>query len=165
MKISASSNIYEVTTENVLDAYAPFVEFGADGASGAERKISRLLAIALSTAPLGAAAREAVEKSLQALGYGADCCAFATTAAEGAELGGPELLSLTEGLDPLLLIICDARCAETLAKAYHARIEPGLAGRLLGRPYVAFADFESLMETPEDKQKAWALLKRLPKLP
>lgn len=164
MKISASSNIYEVTTENVLDAYAPFVEFGANGAGGAERKIGRLLAMTLSTTPLGATARGAVEKSLQALGYGANCCAFATMAAEGAELGGPELLSLTEGLDPLLLIICDARCAEALANAYHAQVEPGNAGRLLGRPYVAFADFESLMETPEDKQTAWALLKRRAKL-
>lgn len=164
MKISASSNIYEVTTENVLDAYEPFVEFGTQGPHGAERKIGRLLAMTLSSERLSAAAREAVEKSLQALGYGAGCCAFATIAAEGAELGGPELLSLTEGLDPLLLIICDTRCAEALAKAYHAKVEPGSAGRLLGRPHVAFADFESLMETPEGKQKAWALLKRLPKL-
>lgn len=164
MKISANSNIYEVTTENVLDAYAPFVEFGASSAGGSERKIGRLLAVTLSNERLSATAREAVEKSLQALGYGAGCCAFATMAAEGAELGGSELLSLTEGLDPLLLIICDARCAEALTKAYHAQVEPGSAGRLLGRPYVAFADFESFMETPEGKQKAWALLKRLPKL-
>lgn len=160
MKISANSNIYEVTTENVLEAYGLFLDFG----NGAKKRIGRLLALALSNEELNQTARNAIEKSLQALGYGTDCCAFAAVTAGGAKLGERELLTLTEGIDPLCLVICDARCTEALAKAYRTQVEPDAAGRLLGRPYVAFADFEGLMETPGGKQKAWALLKRLPKL-
>lgn len=160
MKISANSNIYEVTTENVLEAYGVFLNFS----DSTERRIGRLLALALSSEELNQVGRNAIEKSLQALGYGTGCCAFATMTTDGTKLGEQELLALTEGIDPLLLIICDARCAEALTKAYRAQVEPGSAGRLLGRPYVAFSNFESLMETPEGKQRAWALLKRLPKL-
>lgn len=161
MKISANSNIYEATIENVIDAYGVFLDFGDE----AEKPIGRLLALALSNEELSPVARNAIEKSLQALGYGAGCCAFATATADGAKLGEKELLTLTEGVDPLRLVVCDARCTEALAKAYRTQIEPDAAGRLLGRPYVAFANFENLMETSEGKQKAWALLKRLPKLP
>ncbi len=34
----------------------------------------------------------------------------------------------------------------------------------MGRSVVAFRDLAALMNTPEDKQRAWALLKKLPKI-
>ena len=153
MNISASSNIYEATAQGIFAAYEPCVERPARGED--------CLALALSSTPLGAEARSAVEKSLEKLGYGAGRCAFAAMqTGEGGELGPADLLNIIEGVDPLCLIVADKASLQALEQAYRTRIAEG-AGRLLGRPYAAFANLEAMLETPAGKQRAWATLKQL----
>ena len=74
------------------------------------------------------------------------------------------LFTLIEGLDPKCIIALDAAAARTLAEAFHVKHILNAHGRFSGRDVVAFPDFASLMNSPEEKQRAWHLLKKLPKL-
>lgn len=150
MKNSANSNMFEVAAEGVLAVYGAVLE-----ATGAET------VLAVSSAPLADAARKALVASMEALGYGRDGLGLVTT--EGA-LGSADLLTIVEGLDPLCLVATDADAATLLAQAYRRDVAPDDACRLMGRTVVAFRDLASLMDSPDDKQRAWALLKKLPKL-
>ncbi len=78
-------------------------------------------------------------------------------------LNAQALFLLLEGLDPLCLIATDEQAAQTLAQAYRCEVPPEQACRVFGRPCVAFQSFSSMLNNPQDKQIAWALLKRLPK--
>ena len=51
--------------------------------------------------------------------------------------------------------------AETLSAAYRTPVTLDADNRLMGRTAVIFQDFEGMMNTPADKQRAWALLKKL----
>ena len=156
MKISARSNIYEATAEGILEVFAPFITPPArDGGC---------LAVVVSNSASNETAKNAIEKSLDSLGYGTGRCAFVTRNADGLVLGGNELLTIVEGLDPLCLIITDGECAAAVEQGYRSGLERDKANRLLGRPCVTFRNFESLLESAEGKQKAWALLKQLPRL-
>ena len=66
-----------------------------------------------------------------------------------------------EGLDPVALVACDAFAAEALSAAYRTPVTLDADNRLLGRTTIIFQDFEGMMNTPADKQRAWALLKKL----
>ncbi len=79
-------------------------------------------------------------------------------------LSDADVFSVVEGLDPLALVITDAGAADACSRAYRTPIATPDKSRLLGRDVVAFADFAAMLETPEEKQRAWGLLKRLPKL-
>ena len=74
------------------------------------------------------------------------------------------LFTLIEGLDPKCIIALNAAAARTLAEAFHVKHILNAHGRFNGRDVVAFSDFASLMNSPEEKQRAWHLLKKLPKL-
>ena len=74
------------------------------------------------------------------------------------------LFTLIEGRDPKCIIALDAAAARTLAEAFHVKHILNAHGRFSGRDVVAFSDFASLMNSPEEKQRAWHLLKKLPKL-
>ncbi|WP_172135775.1 hypothetical protein, partial [Adlercreutzia sp. ZJ473] len=82
----------------------------------------------------------------------------------GATLGARDLLSVVEGLDPLAIVAADAEAAALLGRAYRCELALDAATRVMGRTVVAFRRFEDLLETPDEKQKAWALLKKMPKL-
>ena len=43
-------------------------------------------------------------------------------------------------------------------------LAPNMFTRILGRNAVTFSSFESMLSTPNDKQRAWALLKKLPRM-
>lgn len=86
--------------------------------------------------------------------------------------GGPEgrggeispadrLRTLVEGLDPVALVAADSVAAAQLAEAYRQPVFCDAPSRVACRTVVSFANFPALMETPETKQKAWALLKEL----
>ena len=77
------------------------------------------------------------------------------------KLGAEDVRTIVEGLDPVALVACDAFAAETLSAAYRTPVTLDADNRLMGRTAVIFQDFEGMMNTPADKQRAWALLKKL----
>lgn len=151
---SAKSNMYEVNALSTLAVYGDFVQGGVNQA-----------VLALSTRSLSDAARFALESSAKALGYGPQACAFAVTSLpDELTLGAKDLMSVTEGLDPLAVVVADEAAAGLFGRAYRAEVPLDAFCHVLGRPLVAFRDLEAMLGTAEDKQRAWALLKKLPKL-
>lgn len=144
-----SGNKYEVALDETWELFA-------DNMSGERAG----LVCVVSSEPLSDAASTALASSVRALGYGEHAITYVLA-------GGLEqhaLFVLIEGLDPLCIVAADGKSAALLGQAYRCSVPAGKATRLLGRTAVAFLDFESLLETPKDKQIAWALLKKLPKI-
>lgn len=166
------SNIYSYAADLAADAFAPYVDVPS-GEPG------QVLACIVSGEALSAPAATALTSAVSALGYGTRTCAFvALCAVDGLPpLDAHALFTLIEGLDPLLIIGADAESVRLLSQAYRAEL-PALpisegtaspksaarpAARLLGRDAVGFSSFESMLEDPDAKQRAWAHLKKLPR--
>lgn len=150
MTFSAKSNIYEANAKSTIAAYGDFI----DG-TGAE------VVLALSEGVLSETAASAIESSMAALGFGERACAFVALDAGDMALGASDLMSVVEGLDPLALVVCDARAAELLGHAYRTAVALDAKSRVMGREVVAFRDFEAMLSDGAQKQRAWALLKTL----
>ncbi|MDO4183557.1 MAG: hypothetical protein Q4E12_08155 [Coriobacteriia bacterium] len=157
MKISANRNPYERALGFAWDTFAAHLA-GAEGS----------LLCVVSWQPLGAAAASALEKSAPALGYGPKGCTYLVVQADGAlapteatRLGEQDLRMALEALDPAALVVTDAQAAALVSRAYGCEVPTNAASRVLGRPCAAFIRMENLLETPEDKQKMWALLKHV----
>ncbi|MEE0845916.1 MAG: hypothetical protein U0L71_06940 [Eggerthellaceae bacterium] len=143
--------MYEVAAQESRDLFGAFL-------SGSELP----LVCVASGAPLEGTARTALENSARQLGYG-DACTFVVLECPEGSLDAPALFTLIEGLDPLCLIAADADAARLLSEAYRCPVPQGGATRLFGRPTVAFRSFPAMLRSPDDKQRAWALLKKLPR--
>ena len=143
-----TGNKYEVTLDETQELFGQFLSGARCGA---------LLVTAFKE--LSDTACNAFESSARALGYETDACTFADVSA----LDENALFMLVEGLDPKCLVAADESAASLLSRAYRCEIPTGEASRALGRTCVAFADFEAMLKTPDEKQIAWALLKKLPK--
>ena len=89
--------------------------------------------------------RAALNSAMASLGYGSGACTFA--AVEG--LDDQALFLRVEGLDPICLIATDSTAAAALGRAYRCEVE--------------FRDFDAMLDDGQDKQIAWALLKKLPR--
>ncbi|WP_294415963.1 hypothetical protein [uncultured Senegalimassilia sp.] len=148
VKKTMSGNKYEVALDETWELFGQYM-------SGAHAG----LCCAISSEPLSEAAETALDSSLAALGYGREACTYIVS----ADLDPQALFVPIEGLDPICIVAADGKSAALLGQAYHLAVPPGKATRLLGRTAVSFLDFESLLKTPQDKQIAWALLKKLPK--
>lgn len=85
-------------------------------------------------------------------------------ASADAALDAQALFLLVEGIDPRCIVAADRYGADALARAYHCPVTCGEANRVLGRTVVAFREFSALLADANAKQRAWALLKKLPKL-
>lgn len=118
----------------------------------------------LSGAPLPDRARSALASSARTLGYPDDAVAFITLVGPDGKLDASSVLLAMEGLDPACAIAADADAARTLAQAYRYAVPEGECSRVMGRSVVAFASFDALLDDDRSKQRAWALLKKLPKL-
>ncbi len=152
MKEITKSNIYEASSTEVWELYSDYV-------SGSRTT----LACAIGGHGASDAARHALESSMAALGYG-DAVAFATLSADDIALSDSDLFNLVEGIDPLVIVAADALAAARLSRAYRQDVPTDDACRIFCRSAVAFKDLESMLATPEGKQRAWALLKKLPRL-
>lgn len=143
--------MYEVAAQEVHDLFAAHL----DGAA-------LPLVCVVSGSALGDQARSALASSARSLGYG-DACAFVTLDGPDGRLDASSLFLLMEGLDPLCVIAADGNAAHLLADAWRSLVPEGGLSRPMGRPTVAFRSFEGMLDTPQDKQRAWALLKKLPR--
>ena len=152
VKESTESNIYETSGRLVWDLYADYV-------SGSRTT----LVCACSSQRPSEAAKHALESSIAALGYG-NAVAFVTLTADDITLEDSDLFTLVEGIDPLVLVTADAAAAARLARAYRQNVPVDSACRIFCRNAIAFRDLEHMLETPEGKQRAWALFKKLPRL-
>lgn len=158
----AQSNMYSTSAADVWEIFCDHVE-GNPAA----------VVLALSWNPLGDASRNALAKSFESLGYGKEVCAFATilprSDAEEARdlqalaLDPQALFMLVEGLDPVCLVCADGETAKVLGAAYRTSFKTDAATRVFGRPAAVFRSLDALMESPEGKRSAWAVLKTFPK--
>lgn len=153
----AVNETYAAIGRGIVELFADYVDGGADRP-----------AIALSARPLGNAARNALEKSIESFGYATPACTFATLKPRAANVEGGEieldaqaLFTLVEGLDPLFVIAADGDAAKSLGRAYRIQLEPDTAARVFGRPAAIFNDLAACLETDEGKQRAWKVLKTL----
>ena len=157
VKNMAESNMYSASAEEIWELFGDFVEGNPDGG-----------ALALSTFPLAADARNALERSLEAFGYGRDALAFVTLlpragASAGAALDAHAEFLLIEGIDPICLIACDERAIASLEAAYRTPCTRDAGMRVLGRPCVLLRDLSAMLASDQEKQRLWAILKTLPK--
>ena len=142
--------MYEFAAQQTWSAYQQHLSGNAAGVVGV-----------LSARPLGAPARHAFDSSANALGFGRDACFFCSLRADDGALQPTQVLELIEGLDPMAVALADAEAIHALSDAYRTGITPMTRTRVFGRNVVAFRDFESMLDDPADKQRAWAVLKLL----
>lgn len=100
---------------------------------------------------------------MAALGYGG-ALAFVTLDVDDIPLGDVDLFTHC-GRNRSA---CDrgdgCHGSRRLARAYRQNVPVDEACRIFCRNGVAFRDLEGMLETPEGKQRAWALFKKLPRL-
>lgn len=155
MKNSVNSNMYEVTLNSVWSLFEEYL-------SGEQQA----LIVIVSSVPLGEQAHKALQSSFDRLGYGQAACTFVVQkpTIESAELSDKEFFILLEGLDPKILVITDDSSAHLCGKSYGLNLVLDTRMRLFGRDVCVFSSFENMIADNASKQKAWALIKSLPKL-
>ena len=152
--------MYSASADEIWELFGDYVEGNPDAA-----------AAALSARPLSSAARNALEKSLAAFGYGEGALAYATLNPRGSEAGEADgtldphaQFLLIEGLDPICLIACDEQAISSLEATYRVACKRNASSRVFGRPCVLLSDIDRMLESDQGKQRLWALMKTLPKL-
>ena len=144
---SANCNMYEVNARSALAVYGDFV-----------RTQGGTLVASICSHEIDDATRAAVEKSMAALGYGENACAHIAVKVDGSELGAADVHNVIEAIDPL------AEAVQVASHAYRRPVELDASTRVLGRTVIAFRDLERMMGSAKEKQRAWALLKKIPHL-
>lgn len=146
-----NSNIFAFDAARALEAHAAF----AEGTTNSTFAV-------VSTQALEKDARTALASSAERLGYGKHGILWVrTTDDESHALDAHELKTLLMACDPLVFVVTDAEAAHMLEQAFEEPCPPNAASRFMGRCLVAFSSFSAMLQTDEQKQRAWALLKRL----
>ena len=114
------------------------------------------LILVISTQSLSSDAKFACTASFQKLGWGDSPCIWCTWNKNNPA----DLFSLVEGIDPVLLILCDKAAKEEIAISYRCTIDPLKQSRVFGRNCIAFDSMENLLLKPTDKLKIWHLFKQ-----
>lgn len=165
---SVNSNIYAFDAARVLEKYSGFAEGDAN----------RVIVV-VSERALNSTAVDAIRKSVDKIGFGADACAWLSLVGEDAEIGAErgeqvgqnsdgadrltpgDVYDFVEGMDPICMVVADAPSAKVVAQAYGEDVGCDAVNRVNGRTVVAFRNFESMLDDEDSKQRAWRLLKRL----
>lgn len=162
MKKLPQSNIYGAGAVGIAELFGDYLE---DGSSP-----ENCVVLVLGAKQPSDNARNAVVKSLSALGYGPNAATFATVAPQDPAIEGGDVVldeqatfMLVEGLDPLFMIIVDEPTSLLVGRAYRCPLEADAACRVFGRPAVSFRDLEGMLASDAGKQRAWRLFKSLPK--
>lgn len=135
------------------DALAPFLDI----IHGSENSLFCIV----SSASLEENTQNALIASAQRLGYSAKQLAFIVL---NKQTTPNDLLRIVEAIDPLCVVITDLVAAKTASAAFNVPLALETREFLLGRGCCCFESFESMLESEEGKQKAWACLKTLPPL-
>ena len=126
--------------------------------------------------PFEEAERKALRASLERLGYPPECWLWLLSCDNAGVPLDPALLrEAVAALDPATVIAVDDVAAEALRNAYMeelaglgaieaAMLLPGVVAHVLGMRVMALGNFAAALESPHDKQVAWARLKLLPPL-
>ena len=148
-----SKHIYAQSRMQILEEFGGCISGSSEG-----------LFVALCTAELSSASRNALIKSDEALGYGSDGVSFVQLDANSSPTTDAQLWSLLEGLDPLCIVISNPNALTFFCQAYRIDIPNQAAFRVACREIRALPNLDSLMTTSQGKQLAWSSLKTLPRL-
>ena len=135
---------YSSARLRVMKAHADRIEGNAEG-----------LVLVICAAALSADAKNALEKSFAALGYGPAACSYANV--EGMEAA--DMFDIVEGIDPVALVAADSSAATLYGTAVAEEFPIGVATRVFGHTACAFQQLNDQLSTPGDKQLVWHLLK------
>ncbi len=86
-------------------------------------------------------------------------------AANPGQTESGNLFTLIEAICPLCVVSLDRDAATALSHDFNTPLPLEARTLLMGHGCICFQDFEGLLSGDEGKQKAWALLKTLPKMP
>ena len=164
---SVNSNIYAFDAARVLEKYSDFAQGDANRV------------VVVSERALNSAAVDAIRKSVDKIGFGADACAWLNLVSERSRIDvegdGPsgqdvvgwgcltsdDVYDFIEGIDPICVVVADASSAKAVAQSYGEEVDCDAVNRVNGRTVVAFRNFEGMLDDEDSKQRAWRLLKRL----
>lgn len=158
MIFSMKGNMYEINLAETWELFGTH-------AHGSQQA----LVCVVSRQPLEQDAQQALNSSTEQFGYGKNACTFlsllpaAKSSENASELDAAALFLAVEGFDPICLVATDAFAARALQEAYRCEVRTQSVNRLFGRTAVAFVDFPRMLKSAQDKQRAWALLKQLPR--
>lgn len=150
-----NSNMYTDVLDSAWNLFGEFLHGQYDA-----------LLVAVSSVPLNEQATEALQSTFSQLEYGSAACTFVVVKAgpDSVILSPSELFLLLESLDPLLVVVTDKAAADAFSQAYKEPVLLEKRHRIFGREIRAFASFETMLESPRGKQRAWTQLKTLPGL-
>lgn len=143
----AQKSFYETGVQEAFDLFRDYLE------GESERPV-----LVVGSALAQGETRDAIEKSMAALGLGDEACTYAVLA---DCIDRDALFLLVEGIDPLYVVCTDAAAARRLGETYRTEYPLDAAARVFGRPAAVFGDLESLIATEPGKRRAWELFKTL----
>ena len=108
---------------------------------------------------------QAIDKTADAMGYGAGNVVRVTIDAPERPLDPPSLFELVEGLDPVCCCAVGKAAVDMLTAAYRIPVQACARTTALGRPVCLLAEMPTMLLSEEGRQKAWSLLKSLPVFP
>jgi len=144
--MTTNSNIYAFARIAAMREFSERVEGNPSG-----------IVLVVYTEPLGEAAKNALEKSFDAIGFGKAACTFADV----RDLPPDDVFTLVESLDPLALVAADGTAAQACADAARQPFPLQRKARFFGREARAFNHLNAMFETDADKQAVWHLLKTM----
>ena len=148
------STTFSVARQEVLARYAPAIV--CPGAA---------LMCVVAEASCEPAALDAIDKTAEALGYGAANVARVVVDDSACPLDAAALLEVVEGLDPVCVCVVGPTSAGLFAQAYGLEPREFARTTAFGRPVCLLAEMGRLVASDQGRQKAWALLKTLPVFP
>ena len=153
MNSTIKSNIFEESLQPIRRKYATHLQGGLSP-----------FVVVCSSRPLSEKAAAAIKASFESFGYKEDWAAYVSVASEeGNILSSEDLFTIVEALDPKCVLVTDVSAAKVLSLGYKASIKVNDVCDVLGLEVFVLEDFGKALESSADKQKAWAILKKMPR--
>lgn len=153
MNNSVNSNIYDYNARQILDRFQDHV-IGDPNST----------VLVISTNDVNDLVEKAIDNSVRRLGLEDGPSTWVKLAGNGkdaSEIDPEDLLTIIEGMDPVVLIALDAKSSDALSRTYRQELKLDDMNSIRGRRSAIFKDFPKMLEDDSQKQIAWAVLKRL----